>query len=286
MTDESRQADPLVVRRPEESSLLKQLRFLHFGMQCPHHERLVQIVTEAGRESEVIPEISDFSGRPDLCKDYHIYSPTLLVVNGRYRWNGPFNRQNVLDLLNDAPPVRPLYAPGTGTVEFSGELVMIAADTVEATCETCFGADDRSLCRAKSGWVSDILRRTGLPHLGFLNMDGGRCVGGAEFLPIEEVPYPIPGGKSGDAFITCSYATQPEFDFKSQPLRRLLAFLKEAGFRRVFMVASMGVVFPNGPMEWYLARGFNDLGKLAYEEDEHAELHLLCHDLIQVDTFV
>lgn len=265
---------------------MKRLQFLHFGMQCPHHERLIQTVVEVAEAAGINPEITDFSGQPGRCMEYNIYSPTLLIVNGWYRWNGPFNRQNVLDMLNDAPPARPPYAPGTGTVEFSGELVPITVDTVEATCETCFGSGDRGLCRAKSGWVSDVLRRTGLPHLGFLNMDGGRCVGGAEFLPIEEVPYPIPGGKPGDAFITCSYATQPDFDFKSQPLRHLLAFLRESGFRRAFMVASVGVVFPNGPMEWYQARGFSDLGKLAYEEDEHAELHLLCHDLIPVGTFV
>lgn len=261
---------------------MKRVQFLHFGMQCPHHERLIQTVREAAGAAGLKPEISDFTGRPDLCASYTIFSPTLLIVNEKYRWNGPFSRQNVLDLLEDAPPVRPLYAPGIGTAEFTGTLVPIAAETVEATCETCFGSDDRNLCRAKAEWVCGILRRTGLPHLGFLNMDGARCVGGAEFLPIEEVPYPIPGGKPGDAFITCSYATQPDFDYKSQPLRHLLAFLKESGFRQAFMVASVGVVFPNGPIDWYQARGFKDLGKVAYEEDEHAELHLLGHDLRQV----
>lgn len=264
---------------------MKRLQFLHFGMQCPHHERLIQTVTEAARATGITPEITDFSGRPDVCAEHNIYSPTLLLVNGKHRWNGPFNRQNVLDLLEDAPPTRPLYAPGTGTVEFAGELVPVGVATIEATCETCFGSSDRSLCRAKSAWVGNVLRRTGLPHLGFLSMDGGRCVGGAEFLPIEEIPYPITGGKPGDAFITCSYATQPDFDFKSQPLRRLLAFLKESGFRRAFMIASVGVVFPNGPVDWYQARGFNDLGKVAYEEDEHAELHLLRQDLQQTGNF-
>lgn len=258
---------------------MAELKFLHFGMQCPYHEHLIPRLEEVSNETGARLQVVDFSSDPEACRNYSIFSPTLLVVNGRHRWNGPFSKSDVVRLLNDDPPQRPPYSIPTPHRAFEGRLIPIDGNSVGLTCHTCFSKDDPDLCRAKSQWVGGVLSRTGLPHLGYLHLDGDKCVGGAEFLPIGEVPYPIADRSPGDAFITCSFLSSPDYDYKSYPLRHLLVFLRERGFDRALVIASRQVVFPNGPMDWFERLGFRDLGQVAFETQDHAEMHLLGKEL-------
>ena len=156
-----------------------------------------------------------------------------------------------------------------GANEFKGRLLELNERSVLYTCYACFLRDDHSLCQTKAEWVRKILQQTGLPHLGYLNMDGERCVGGAEFLPAALVPYPIPGLQPNDAYITCSFLTHEDYDYKSYPLRTLLDYLKNGGYGRALIVAA--VQFGG----FGIASGAFNLGHLAYEETEHADPHLL-----------
>jgi len=251
------------------------LKFFHFGMQCPYNQCLVELLKEVCSTTDCTLQIFDIAENQQLCRTYQIYGPNLLIVDDHYRWNGPFSRDVLLTLLRDEKPVRSAYCVQTGTVEFKGRLLELNDSSVVYTSQACFMKDDHSLCQAKAEWVRQILQKTGLPHIGYLNMDGERCVGGAEFLPAELVPYPIPGLQPKDAFITCSFLTHEDYDYKSFPLRALLTFLKDSGFGRALIVASTEVLFPNGTVDWYCGRGFSDLGHLAYEATEHADMHLL-----------
>jgi hypothetical protein len=40
-------------------------------------------------------------------------------------------------------------------------------------------------------------------------------------------------------------------------------------------VASEDVVFPNGPLVWFLTRGYADLGEVCHEERDGARMHLV-----------
>lgn len=262
-------------RFEEEAASLTDLKFLHFGMQCPYHEHLIARLERISAEHGASLQVIDFSSRPEICREYTIFSPTLLVVNGRHRWNGPFRDSDVLRLLADDPPTRPPYSVPVPESEFRGRLVPLDCAGVRLTCQACFQQNDPDLCAAKARWVGGVLARTGLPHLGYVHMNGDSCVGGAEFLPISEVPYAIPNRRRADAFITCSFVSSPDWDFKSHPLRQTLSFLRERGFSRALVIASRDVVFPNGPMRWFEQHGFVDLGQVAFEPQDNAEMHLL-----------
>lgn len=253
----------------------KQLLFLHFGMQCPYHEHLITRLKAISAETGAGLETIDFAGRPDICRVHRIFSPTLLLVNGRYRWNGPFDEETVLQMLDDHPPERKPYAVIDGLEEFRGDLVPYDSTTAALAAHACFLRNEPGLCAAKAAWAKAILERTGLPHLGYLHLDEGHCIGGAEYLPIGEVPYPIPGPRAGDAFITCSYLSNAERDCKAYPLARLLESLRELSFKRALVIASRDVAFPNGLKDWFERRGFRDLGEIAREEREHAVMHMM-----------
>lgn len=251
------------------------LKFFHFGMQCPYNQRLIELLKEVCPATNCTLQIFDIAENHELARTYQIYGPNLLIVDDQYRWNGPFSRDVLASLIKGEKPARAAYKVQVGANEFKGRLLELNERSVLYTCYACFLRDDHSLCQTKAEWVQKIMRQTGLPHLGYLNMDGERCVGGAEFLPAALVPYPILGLQPNDAYITCSFLTHEDYDYKSYPLRALLDHLKNGGYGRALIVAATEVQFPNGTVAWYCERGFSDLGHLAYEETEHADLHLL-----------
>ena len=44
---------------------------------------------------------------------------------------------------------------------------------------------------------------------------------------------------------------------------------------KLIAVASEEVVFPNGPLEWFIERGYEDLGEVFCEENDQARMHLV-----------
>jgi len=129
--------------------------------------------------------------------------------------------------------------------------------------------------RGKSEWIRDMLRETGLKNLGYLHFYEGICVGGAEFLPSKEVPYPVPDKRDDNAFLTCSYLSDDKKDYRTHPLERHIGELPALGFRTLSVAASERVVFPNGPLEWFTRKGFEDKGVLFEEELHEATIHHL-----------
>lgn len=114
-----------------------------------------------------------------------------------------------------------------------------------------------------------------LPHLGILHFEEeGGCIGGAEYVPSVIVPYHIPR-REDTAFLTCSYLSSSENDYRSHPLERLETELSHLGFEYLIAIASVDVAFPNGTLDWFVERGYIDQGKIYYEKRDGAEMHLV-----------
>lgn len=178
-------------------------------------------------------------------------------------------------LLEDeeVPPPEPAVDVGGELVE--GELVPVTDGSVLSTCAPCLGSDDVGICRGKAEWIGSILRTTREEHLGYLHFVDGRCVGGAEYLPSRLVPYAVPRKSDSTAFLTCSFASHAERDYRSHPLSHLERHLEESGYDSLTMVASSGTSFPNGTVAWYLGKGFCDEGVLSVDDRTGDELHFL-----------
>lgn len=251
------------------------LRFFYFGNQCPHNGYLLARVKTIAWKERVALHLSDVTDDEETCAEFGIFSPQMLLVNGKYRIHGPFEADRVLALLEDEMTEPRRYEIKQSDEVARGELVPLTPEAALTTCDTCSGTGDPGICRGKEEWVRGMMLRTGLPHLGYLHLWNGRCVGGAEFLPSSLVPYPIPHKDSRNAFLTCVFLSDEEHDFKTHPLERLLAELPGFGFDTVSVAASTEGVFPNGPANWLERKGFEDSGLLAMEEMHGAEIRYL-----------
>ena len=259
--------------------MARSIKFFYFGHQCPHNTYLLaRIKTIAWRESVPLA-LYDLTedGRP--AQEFPVFSPTMLIVNDKYRWHGPFTKERIVGMLEDEGVAPESYSVTQSDNTVRGELLQMDPNTVLRTCDPCVGGGDINICRGKAGWVTGLLKETSLSNLGYIHLWNGKCVGGAEFLPSGRVPYPIPDKRSKNAFLTCSYTSDEKLDFKSFPLEKLIEDLRDSGFDTLSMAASKDVVFPNGPMSWYQKKGFVDKGLLVREELHNAEIHYMQKEL-------
>lgn len=214
----------------------------------------------------------DVSNLPDLAQKMNMYSPTLIVFNDDYRWNGPISLKAIERISNkDYPQKRP-YSVEIGKKIYRGKISCLTEDNAFDICTCC--SPDSSCCMYKGKWIKDIRSRFKLPHLGVISYKEGKCVGGAEFVPSIVVPYDVP--KSLDiAFLTCSYLSDDKYDYRTYPLEILESQLKDLGYKKIEAIASEEVVFPNGPLSWFIERGYKDLGEVYYEKSDFARMHIV-----------
>jgi hypothetical protein len=251
------------------------LRFFYFGNQCPHNCYLLARIKTIAWHEHVPLHLYDLTEDATVAEKYRIFSPNLLIVNDMYRLHGPFTKDRVHSMLDDERVEPSRYVIRQSDEVVRGDLVAITSDSVLQTSTACVGIDDSGLCRGKSEWVTNIVAKTGLKHLGYIHRVSGKCVGGAEFLPSPIVPYPIPDKRDGNAFLTCSYMSDENSDFKTHPLEAMEKDLSDWGFDTLSVAASSEVVFPNGPAEWFEKKGFEDKGALVEEELHGAEIRYL-----------
>ncbi len=251
------------------------LKFFYFGYQCPHNSYLLARIKTIAWQERIKLHLFDVSDDEETCRRYNIFSPTMLIVNDKYRWHGPFSKETILEMLEGEFVGPVAQAVNQSDNVARGELVPITPNSVLQTCVPCINLYDKGLCMGKSEWVRDELSKTGLPNLGYLHLIDGECVGGAEFLPSESVPYPIPDKRKDNAFMTCSYVSDEKRDYRTHPLERLTMDLKTSRFKTLSVAASEKNVFPNGPVEWFTRKGFVDKGVLFREELHDATIHYL-----------
>jgi len=255
--------------------LERDLKFFHFGHQCPHNAALMTRIRRFAAQKDVPLRLMDISQDEGICQRLRIFSPNMLLVNHKHRLHGPFSLEKVRAMVEDEVIEPEGYEVEQSADVTKGELVPLTSESVLSTCRPCMGSDDETLCRAKSEWIGAVIKSLRLGHLGYLHFLDGVCVGGAEFLPSENVPYPIPDKRHDNAFLTCSFLSDESKDYKTYPLMRLIDDLRGWGFRTLSVAASRDVVFPNGPLEWFENKGFVDTGVLVTEVLHKAEIHYL-----------
>ena len=250
------------------------LKFFYFGNQCPHNCYLLARVKTIAWQEHVPLQLYDLTEDPKPAEEHRIFSPNMLLVNDKYRFHGPFTKEKVQSMLDD--DLQPAgYVVRQSNSVVRGELAPLTPSSVLSTSHSCASSDDQGLCLGKSEWVRTVTERHHLPHLGYIHMHEGECVGGAEFLPSTAVPYPIPDKRAGNALLTCSYISDEKKDYRTHPLERLIQDLREWHCDTLSVAASNEVVFPNGPVSWFLRKGFEDKGVLIYEDLHKAEIHHL-----------
>jgi len=77
------------------------LKFFYLGHQCPHNSYLLARIKTLAFKEFVPLELHDITDDEETCRKYRIFSPTMLIVNDRYRLHGPFTREKVLAMLQD-----------------------------------------------------------------------------------------------------------------------------------------------------------------------------------------
>ncbi len=252
--------------------------FYFWGSQCPHNDINKKILDAYTDDERYKINYHDISDDFELAEKMNLFSPTLLVFNDTFRWNGPIKKEQIEAFEKGEIPYRKPYKVNQSDNVIKGILKPLDEKSVFATYQPCARSFGESCCVSKSTWIKNIKERYGLKHLGYLHYVDGECVGGAEFVPSLAVPYNIPK-KEDIAFLTCSYLSGENVDYKGYPLEKLESELPGLGYKDLLTIASEEVVFPNGPLEWFEKRGYIDLGEVSFEQNEGARLHLLKKDL-------
>ena len=248
--------------------------YYYWGRQCPHNLPSRDSVEQLRAEGHEVAWF-DVTGNEELASSVNMFSPTLTIVDGKGRWHGPLFSPFAAAVARGEMPRQEPYRVKMSSRVVRASLAPLTGQWVADTREVC-GVSHQG-CAGKGPWVQEIMKQYQLPHLGFLHYREGKCIGGAEFVPSVEVPYRIPREKN-TAFLTCSFVSLEEADYRSFPLERLEEALPGLGYRTLLAIASEEVVFPNGPLEWFLKRGYRDRG-VVHEEDEYARMHLVEKEL-------
>lgn len=252
-----------------------QINYYYWSWQCPHNLIARDTVERLRKEGHKV-EVFDVAENREQASSINMFSPTLTIIDGKWRWHGPLFDTFLEAVSRGEIPRQDPYLVKMSDRVTRGSLIPLTVDTIADTGEVC-GVPSARPCSHKARWMQEIMEKYRLPHLGYLHYQNGKCVGGAEFVPSLEVPYRIPRDEKA-AFLTCSFPSDGEVDFKSFPLERLEKQLPSLGFQFLLAISSEEVVFPNGPLEWFLVRGYRDTGVI-HEESGYARMHLLMKKL-------
>ncbi len=198
----------------------------------------------------------------------------MTIFDNQLRWSGPITHGLILKYLNGEKLSRKPYIVESENKKVLGELKLFKPDMHKDIVNLCCKRDCIDCSQEKSKWMEKIINKYDVDHLGVLHYVNGECVGGVEYVPSIEVPYKIPKSKKY-AFLTCIYASDPVYDYKSHPLSGLEEDLKKQGYTKVYAIVSEEVSFPNGTLDWFINEGYNDLGLVYYEENDNANQHLI-----------
>lgn len=248
--------------------------FYYWGTQCPYNYSNKLVLDQIKDSYDIEVNYFDLSNDHNLAKKLHLYSPTMTVFNKKLRWSGPISFELIEKYLQGEMLTRKPYIVESLYQEVVGELKPFLPENYKDISHLCSRGACHECSFEKSIWMTEIIDKYKSKHLGILHYKDQKCVGGVEYVPSLEVPYDIPKSKDY-AFITCVFTSDPVYDFKSHPLRRLEVDLKDMGYKKVYIVASREVSFPNGSLDWFLSKGYDDLGLVYYEENDHAYQHLL-----------
>jgi hypothetical protein len=253
---------------------MNRIDFYYWGDQCPHNSKMKNLLELLINEERYKINLFDISNDIDTARELNIFSPTLLVIDDSLRLHGPISKEKIEQICRGDVPKAKQYKVNIGTNVIKAELKNNTEVSIFDSCKLCASSTESIHCSDKGKWIENIRLKFNLPHLGKLHYLNSNCIGGAEFVPSIIVPYPIP--RADDiAFLTCSFGSSEEADYKSFPLKKLEEELPKLGYKALMAIASEDSCFPNGPIEWFLDRNYIDLGELYYEEMHFAKMHLV-----------
>ena len=210
----------------------------------------------------------DITGQEKLAFEKQLYYPFLTIFNQQLHWYGPVTAAVLKGVRDGAITREKPYVIEQSYEEKRGELLPLTSETLALTAKGCTLCADCAQMKKKS----DFLSSCRLTTFGFIHQLEGQIVGGVEWMPSLQVPYPIPKD-AHTAFLTCVYHSSEEADYKAWPLQCMEKELFKI-YRRILVICDEESTFPNGTKDWFERQGYCDLG-LIQVLDGYARLHLL-----------
>lgn len=239
--------------------------FYYWNYMCPLNYEMIELLKGYRPQIEIF--FHDITDNRRLAREMRMFYPTLTVINDTYRHYSPINKQFLDSLCSGIIPQDIPYTPKLGENERTGAIVPITADNYHiAGC--CIGKSCLESCQKK--FLSPIYGNMSI--YGFMNVDNGQLLGGAEYIPSMLVPYDIPHDME-TAFITCVYLSDGQYDYKSPCLRALEEYLSDE-YKKIIVISDEIGVFPNGDLNFFIRNGYEDLGIIAREEG-YCTLHIM-----------
>ena len=247
------------------------ITFYYWGSQCPVINETIELLNSYKNQVEL--EYIDFSQDTNIATSQRIYFPFLTVFNDEKRWFSPLKASTIDGFIRGESIHERPYIIEQGTEVFTGELIELNDSNFDLVSESCTLSNCKTSCQKKRAFLAENVA----DFYGVLHVDGSRVVGGVEYMPSLNVPYPVPKGETV-AFITCVYHSSTEHDYKTYPLLELEKKLS-GKFDEIIAITDHEGTFPNGTLEWFINYGFVDLGVVSSEEN-YCELHLVSKKLI------
>lgn len=244
--------------------------FYYWNYQCPINHENIMLLNEFKSNFEI--NFYDISTNPQVAKDNNIYFPFLTVFNDTIRWRGPLKKEVIEQIKNGEEISETPYIINFSRQEFYGEIVELNDSNIHLISNGCTMNNCLVSCTKKKEFLSKVCN----DFYGYLHLNNGKVVGGAEYIPSLRVPYNIPKDER-TAFLTCIYHSSEKFDYKTYPLKKLEQKLSEK-YEYIIAISDEHGNFPNGNLEWFLNHGYIDNGIISIEED-YCKLHLVSKEL-------
>ncbi len=248
--------------------------FYYWGDQCPHNYKMRELLSTFESDKRCKTSLFDISKDYKTAQSLNIFTPNMTVIDDKLRWHGPISIRNLESILNGIIPEAKPYIVKMSNNVIIGDIKDLTEETIVDTCILCSSSKENIYCNKKGNWIKTLRKKYNLPHMGKLHYLNNICIGGAEFIPSMVAPYPIPKAKDV-AFLTCSFVSSEDGDYKAYPLQILEEELSSLGFTSIIAIASENTPFPNGPLDWFLDKGYMDLGFVYNEERHFAKMHLV-----------
>lgn len=246
--------------------------FYFWGYQCPINYETIALLKEFQSDFQI--NYYDLSLDSQIAVDNNIFFPFLTVFNSDIRWHKPLTKDVIKQIRNGERVVEAPYIIKHGEEKFYGEIVELNDSNIHLVSKGCTINNCLVSCSKKRGFLSGFCDN----FYGYLHLDNGRVVGGAEYAPSLYVPYNIPKDKK-TAFLTCIYHSSTEFDYKTYPLEKLEQKLSEK-YDNMLAISDEHGTFPNGNLQWFLDHGYADEGVICIEEN-YCKLHLVRKNLFK-----
>lgn len=245
-----------------------QIDFYYFGYSCPINFETIELLNSLDSAKFEV-SITNIDDNVEIANSLNIYSPFLTIFDKKLRWHGPLTSKIINDIYNKKISEDKPFILNQSKIKFKGEIIQLTTDNIYLIKDSCTMTDCYNSCIKKSNF---LINKSDTTLLGYLNLNDGQVVGGAEYLPSLAVPYNIPKDNY-TAFITCLYHSSAKFDYKYHPLKALENHLSSK-YKKIIAITDELGTYPNGTLKQFLSYGYKDEGIL-YQDGNYATLHLV-----------